>query len=49
MNQSLWERFKFWVCDTFGHRNLKLSHSFNRKRYYNCKFCGRMQGFKEKQ
>lgn len=42
MQASLWERFKFWLCDTFGHLDLKFSHNFRGKKIYNCKCCGRM-------
>ena len=43
MQASLWERFKYWLCDTFGHRKAAFSHAFNGKNHYNCKFCGRME------
>lgn len=43
MSLRLWERFKYWVCDTFGHKDLEFSHTYANKHHYTCKFCGRME------
>ena len=42
MQRGLWERFKYWICDTFGHVDLMFIHVFNGKKVSTCKFCGRL-------
>ena len=42
MEESLWERFKQWVCETFGHKLEGKAWVFEDQKHDNCLRCMRV-------